>query len=132
MKNLLSIMSISLLVACGPIGENRGVAGNPDEALVILESVFEGRYGKLAIGEMMDTLLTLYNVELIKENYLKAGNQLVAKRKESDGTIREMDIISHMINTNSGKEGVSFDEQLNISVRAIEVAAKQTGQSQPQ
>ena len=132
MKNLISIMIIALLVGCGPTGGNSGSAENTEEAMEMLESVFEGPYSKWAIKQKMDTVLTLYNTELVKENYLKVGNQLVAKRKESDGAIREMDIIAHMINANSGREGVSFDEQLNISVRAIEAGSKQTGQSQHQ
>jgi len=57
---------------------------------------------------IITVIAALYNTELIKENYLKVGNKLVAIRKESDGRIREMDILDHMIEVNSGRQGGEF------------------------
>jgi len=113
-----------MLASCGLTGENNGSSGNTEEVMEMLEFVFEGPYSKWAIRKKMDTVLTLYNIELIKENYLKVGNKLVVIRKESDGRIREMDIIDHMISANSGKQGVPFNEQLNKSVEVIETRLK--------
>jgi hypothetical protein len=44
---------------------------------------------------------------------------LVDYKKRGNGSFREMDIINHMIESNTGEGGVSFDEQLNKSVRTL-------------
>jgi hypothetical protein len=59
-------------------------------------------------------------MELKKENYLKVGNSLVAVRKSSKGSYVEIDIINDMIKANSGAQGVSLDEQLDKSAKALE------------
>ena len=85
----------------------------------MLESVFDGPYSSSVIKDKMDEVLALYEKEANQGNYLKIGNALVDYRKDSNGSFREMDIINHMIESNTGEGGVSFDEQLNISVRAM-------------
>ena len=126
-KNYLSIFTLlALFASCSPSTNDGKSGGSIDEALIMLEAVFEGPHGKLAIGEMMDTVLIRYNVELSRENYLKAGNTLVKKRKESDGSILEMEILAHMINEDSGQRGISFEDQLTKSFRAIKAEMKKT------
>lgn len=114
------IPGIALLTACNPSADEFIYIDQTDEALMMLDAVFESPDGQLAICEMMDTVLSLYDLDLTKDNYLKVGNLLVEKRKESEGSILEMEILAHMIGEYSGKRGATLEEQLNKSVRALE------------
>jgi len=120
MRNLLFAIAIVSLTACGSGDGSVGGTGSTEEVMEMLESVFDGPYSKWAIKEKMDTVFIMYNMELNKENYLKVGNNLVALKKESDNSIREMAIINHMIEESDHASGVSFNEQLNRSVKALE------------
>jgi len=123
-RYLIWTVFIALLSGCSPVVEENEGADDADGALSMLESVFEGQHDKLAIGLMMDSVLTLYNVELNKENYLKMGNMLVAKRMANEDRFLEMDILAHMSSVNSGQKGVSFEEQLSKSIRAMKSRTK--------
>ena len=120
MKNLLLVLIIAVFTACGSSNGGDGTTANVEETMEMLESVFEGPYSKWAIKDKLDTVLELYDMELVQENYLKIGNALVALRKESNGSFIEMDIVNDMINANSGEQGVSFNSQLNNSVRTLQ------------
>ena len=120
MKNFIAVMVIVIMVSCGSSNEDGKMTGDTAEALDMLESVFDGPYSKWAIKSKLDTVLTMYNMELKKENYLKVGNSLVAVRKGSKGSYVEIDIINDMIKANSGAQGVSLDEQLDKSAKALE------------
>ncbi len=120
MKNFIAVFVIAIMASCGSSSQQGGMSGDTAEAMDMLESVFEGPYSKWAIKSKLDTVLTMYKMELKNENYLKVGNRLVAMRKDGDGSFVEMDIINDMINTNSGAQGVSFDEQLDKSAKALE------------
>ena len=120
MKNFIAVILIAVMASCGSSNQDGGMSGDTAEAMDMLESVFEGPYSKWAIKSKLDTVLTMYNMELKNENYLKVGNSLVAMRKGSNGSFVEIDIINDMINANSGAQGVSLDEQLNKSAKALE------------
>lgn len=120
MKNFIAAFIIVIMASCGSSNEQGGMSGDTAEAMDMLESVFDGPYSKWAIKSKLDTVLTMYKMELKNENYLKVGNSLVAMRKDGDGSFVEMDIINDMINTNSGAQGVSLDEQMDKSAKALE------------
>ena len=123
---------MAFCTSCGPTLEENQRTDDKDGALMMLESVFKGQHDKQAISVMMDSVLTRYNVELSKENYLKIGNLLVAKRMESEDKLLEMDMLAHMNTINAGGRGVTFEAQLNKTVRAMELRAKQMDESNSQ
>ena len=119
MKSLLVLPIIITLASCGGGDKDPNSIGASFETFEMLESVFDGPYSKYVIKDKMDEVFALYEMEAKQGNYLKVGNSLVDYKKDSNGSFREMDIINHMIESNTGEGGVSFDEQLNISVRAM-------------
>lgn len=119
MKYLFIILSFFLFVACGSNGGSSGTVDNEEEAMEMLESNFSGPYSKVAIKKKLDTVLTMYRMEISKENYLKAGNSLVSLTKQGTG-FTEVDIINDMLLANTGAKGVSFDEQASTSVKKLQ------------
>lgn len=118
-KNLLIVPIIFALASCGSGKEDVNSINASIETFEMLESVFDGPYSKYAIKDKLDEVFAMYDMESQQGNYLKIGNSLVDFKKESNGSFREIDIINHMIEANTGEGGVSFDEQLNKSVRAM-------------
>jgi len=118
-SSLLILAIIVVFTSCGPSGDDPSDIGASIETFEMLESVFDGPYSKYAIKDKLDEVFVMYSVKAEQSNYLKAGNSLVDYRKKGSGSFREMDIINHMIESNTGEGGVSFDEQLNKSVRAM-------------
>ena len=118
-KNLLIVPIIIALASCGGGKEDPSSIGASIETFEMLESVFDGPFSKYAIKDKLDEVFVLYDMESMQGNYLKVGNSLVELKKESNGNFREIDIINHMIEANTGEGGVSFNEQLNKSVRAM-------------
>ena len=110
---------IITLASCGSGEKDPSDIGASIETFEMLESVFDGPYSKYAIKDKLDETFALYAIESNQANYLKTGNILVDYRKDSNGSFREIDILNHMIEANTGEGGVSFDEQLNKSVRAM-------------
>ena len=125
-KYLAIALSMAFLASCSVEEGKIQDADSIDGALIMLEGVFEGQHGKLEIGEMMDTVLFLYQVELTQENYLKYGNMLAEKRILNDGSITEMDILGHMISAYPADKRITFSEQLDRSVRVLESELGQT------
>ena len=119
LRKLLIVPIIVAFASCGTSNEDPVDSSASIETFEMLESVFDGPYSKYAIKEKMDEVFAIYNVDAEQGNYLKVGNSLVDYRKDNNGSFREMDIINHMIEANTGEGGVSFDEQLNTSVRAM-------------
>jgi len=72
------------------------------------------------IKEKMDAVLTFYKLPLTGDNYLRAGNTLASLRKASNKGVTEMDIVTHMIISDTGWQGVSFDDQAGISAKSLE------------
>ena len=118
MKNLISLLIIVLFTACGSNSGSDGSAESSEEVMEMLESVFEGPYSRWAIKDKMDTVLTAYNIELKKENYLKIGNQLVAARKESG--VLEVSIINELLEAKAKAGGLSFDDQLRRTTQDLQ------------
>lgn len=110
---------VIVLASCGTEQKDSMDVGSSIETFEMLESVFDGPYNQYAIKDRMDEVFALYNLDAKQSNYLKIGNALVDFKKESNGSFREMDIINHMIEANTGEGGVSFDEQFNKSVRTL-------------
>ncbi|MBN4051449.1 hypothetical protein JYU16_01400 [bacterium AH-315-M05] len=122
-KGIFIIILILIFTSCGTdSGDSKEVKNVPSktEAISMLQSVFIGSFSKQEIEENMNAVMTFYKLSIIGENYLRAGNTLATLRKESDKGVTEMDIIIHMIKTDSGWEGVSFDEQAKKSARFLE------------
>jgi len=117
-KGTLSALIISVLfVGCVSTVGEKEQDENVDEAIEMLEYVFEGTYNKRVIKESMDILFLKYNIEPIKENYLRVGNALIEYRKLSNGKFQEMDIINDMILSAVSEKEINFDEQLEKSVK---------------
>lgn len=119
-KSLLILPLIVTLASCGSETEDPSSIAASIETFEMLESVFEGPYSKYAIKDKLDEAFVIYNIELNQGNYLKIGNSLVDFKKNSNGSFREIDILNHMIKANTGEGGVSFNEQLNKSVRLMQ------------
>ena len=119
LSKLLVLPIIITLSSCGPNNDDPSNIGASIETFEMLESVFDGPYSKYAIKDKLDEAFAMYGVNPEQGNYLKAGNSLVDYKKKGNGSFREMDIINHMIESNTGEGGVSFDEQLNKSARAL-------------
>ena len=124
-KGIFIIILILIFTSCGTSSgdsNSKEVKNVPSktEAISMLQSVFIGSFSKQEIEENMNAVMTFYKLSIIGENYLRAGNTLATLRKESDKGVTEMDIIIHMIKTDSGWEGVSFDEQARKSARVLE------------
>jgi len=117
-QRLLSAIIISILfTGCvSTVGEEE-LDQNVDEAIEMLEYVYEGTYNKRVIKESMDILFLKYNIEPVKENYLRVGNALIEYRKLSNGKFQEMDIINDMILSAVSEKEINFDEQLEKSVK---------------
>ncbi|PCH86305.1 MAG: hypothetical protein COB88_08345 [Flavobacteriales bacterium] len=118
-RNLLIGSMVIVLASCGTEQKDSMDVGSSIETFEMLESVFDGPYNQYAIKDGMDEVFAMYNLDAKQSNYLKIGNALVDFKKESNGSFREMDIINHMIEANTGEGGVSFDEQFNKSVRTL-------------
>ncbi|MBL4578243.1 MAG: hypothetical protein JKX74_07210 [Flavobacteriales bacterium] len=118
-RNLLIGSMVIVLASCGTEQKDSMDVGSSIETFEMLESVFDGPYNQYAIKDRMDEVFALYNLDAKQSNYLKIGNALVDFKKESNGSFREMDVINHMIEANTGEGGVSFDEQFNKSVRTL-------------
>ena len=117
-KGILTTLIISaLFVGCVSTVGEKELDENVDEAIEMLEYVFEGTYNKRVIKESMDILFLKYNIEPVKENYLRVGNALIEYRKLSNGKFQEMDIINDMILSAVSEKEINFDEQLEKSVR---------------
>ena len=119
LRKLLIVPIVIALVSCGSGKQDPGGIEASLETFEMLESVFDGPYSKYAIKDKLDEVFAMYNMEARQENYLKVGNTLVDLKKDSNGSFREIDIINHMIEANTGEGGVSFDRQLNESVRTM-------------
>jgi len=119
LKNLFVLPIIIAIASCGGGDKDPNGIGASIETFEMLESVFEGPYSKYAIKDKMDEVFAIYDLNSDQGTYLKIGNSLVEYKKDSNGSFREMDIINHMIEANTGEGGVSFNEQLNKSVRAM-------------
>ena len=119
LSKLLVLPIIVVFTSCGSGNDDPSDIGASIETFEMLESVFDGPYSKYAIKDKLDEVFAMYSVKLEQGNYLKAGNSLVDYKKRGNGSFREMDIINHMIESNTGEGGVSFDEQLNKSVRTL-------------
>ena len=119
LNKLLIVPIIVVFTSCGSGNDDPSDIGASIETFEMLEAVFDGPYSKYAIKDKLDEVFAVYNMEANQGNYLKAGNSLVDYRKDGNGSFREMDIINHMIEANTGEGGVSFNEQLNKSVRAM-------------
>ena len=114
---LTAIIISTLLTGCvSTVGEEE-LDQNVDEAIEMLEYVYEGTYNKRVIKESMDILFLKYNIEPVKENYLRVGNALIEYRKLSNGKFQEMDIINDMILSAVSEKEINFDEQLEKSVK---------------
>jgi len=123
-KDIFIIILILIVTSCGTgSGDSKEIKNLPSksEALAMLHSVFIGTFTKQDIEENMNAVMTFYKLPIIGENYLRAGNTLASLRKESQKGITEMDIIIHMILTDSGWQGVSFDEQARKSAKELEI-----------
>ena len=83
--------------------------GNIDEAVEMIHYSFEGNYSMSLIKESMETMFIKYDIEPVKANYLKMGNNLIEYRKQSNGKFQEMDLINDMI---LSEKNLSFDAQL--------------------
>ncbi len=70
---------------------------------------FEGNFSMSLIKESMETMFVKYDIEPVKANYLKIGNNLIEYRKLSKGKFQEMDLINDMILSEGNP---SFDSQL--------------------
>ena len=117
-RQLLHMLIISLLIiSCNSTVGDEVYDENVDEAIEMLEFVFEGTYNKRIIKESMNILFLKYNIEPVKENYLKVGNALIEYRKLSEGKFQEMDIINDMILSAVSEKEANFDEQLEQSVK---------------
>ena len=119
LSKLLVLPIIVVFASCGPGNDDPSDIGASIETFEMLEAVFDGPYSKYAIKDKLDEVFAMYSVKPEQSSYLKAGNSLVDYRKKGNGSYREMDIINHMIEENTGEGGVSFDDQLNKSVRAL-------------
>ena len=124
-KGIFIIILIMIFTSCGTDSgdsNSKEVKNVPSktEAISMLQSVFIGSFSKQEIEENMNAVMTFYKLSIIGENYLRAGNTLATLRKESDKGVTEMDIIIHMIKTDAGWEGVSFEEQARKSARVLE------------
>ena len=118
LKSIIPIVIICLLlVRCDSTVGEKEFDENVEDAIEMLEYVFEGTYNKRVIKESMDILFLKYNIEPVKENYLKVGNALIEYRKLSKGKFQEMDIINDMILSAVSEKGTNFDEQLEKSVK---------------
>ena len=117
-RQLFPILIITtLIISCNSTVGDEVYDENVDEAIEMLEYVYEGTYNKRVIQESMDILFIKYNIEPVKENYLKVGNALIEYRKLSEGKFQEMDIINDMILSAVSEKGINFDEQLEKSVK---------------
>ena len=110
-------MFIVLAMSCNTsVGSTEGDK-NIDEAIEMLEYVFEGTYNKRIIRESMDILFLKYGIEPVKANYLKIGNTLIEYRKQSSGKFQEMDLINDMILSAKKSSDITIDKQLVKSVK---------------
>ena len=114
---LVIAMFIVLAMSCNTSVGNTEGDKNIDEAIEMLEYVFEGTYNKRIIRESMDILFLKYGIEPVKANYLKIGNTLIEYRKQSSGKFQEMDLINDMILSAKKSSDITIDKQLVKSVK---------------
>jgi hypothetical protein len=92
------------------------------DTLTICEAVFEGRFTKSQIKELLDRALVLYDLPITEENYSRAASVLVTFRKEHG--IREMDILDHMIRSHVPGIKLKFPEAAALSTVALKSVDK--------
>ena len=114
---LVVAMFLALAISCNTSVGNTEGDKNIDEAIEMLEYVFEGTYNKRIIRESMDILFLKYGIDPVKANYLKIGNTLIEYRKQSNGKFQEMDLINDMILSANKSMDITFDKQLVKSVK---------------
>lgn len=87
-------------------------------AVEMMTDVFEGNHTTIKVKDKMDAVMNAYKVEITERNYEKCGSALVSMRKATGVT--EMDIIEHMLEANTGNNGVSFSDQAALSATMLE------------
>ena len=94
LKNSLIVLIIITLASCSSRNEDPSSIDASIETFEMLESVFEGPYSKYAIKDKLDEVFAMYDIESKQSNYLKVGNSLVDFKKDSNGSFREIDILT--------------------------------------
>ena len=120
-KRLLIMgFSIMVLVSCNDQKNEVVEVESIDDSIEMLASVFQGPYTKTIIKEKMEILFLQYDIPLVRNSYLKIGNELVALRKNSNGKYTEMDIIATLLESKSHDFGVTLNEQLVWTIEHLD------------
>ena len=112
--------SIMVLVSCNDQKNEVVEVESIDDSIEMLASVFQGPYTKTIIKEKMEILFLQYDIPLVRNSYLKIGNELVALRKNSNGKYTEMDIIATLLESKSHDFGVTLNEQLVWTIEHLD------------
>jgi hypothetical protein len=83
-----------------------------------MSKVFSGNYSEQQIKKSLDVAMRMYGLEINENNYLKCSSALVSLRES--GKYSEMEILSHMIKSNTGKNGITFPTQAALSSTFLE------------
>lgn len=117
---LLGILTVGLLTfSCGGGGDSRVSAPT---AIEMVADVFQGNHSVAEVKIKMDAVMLAYNLEITDENYSRCGSALFSVCEGIDG-VTEIDIIEHMLESNTGGYGVSFPDQVGLSATLLSVRA---------
>ncbi len=88
-------------------------------AIEMMVTTFDGKQSEEEVKTKMDAVMKAYNVEVTEKNYEKCASALINLRKAVKG-VSEMEIIDSMLESDAGKNGVSFPDQAALSAMALE------------
>ncbi len=111
---IILFMTITLIIGCTNSERNKT---NPT-AIEMMVDVFEGNHSLPTVKQKMDAVMKAYKIDVTERNYEKCGSALVSLRKSTGVT--EMEIIDHMLDADTGKEGISFPDQAGISATLLQ------------
>ena len=118
-SNLILALFVILMFACN---SNERKKATPT-AIEMIAEVFEGNHSAELIKEKMDSVMSAYNIEITEENYHKCGSALLSLRKATVG-VTELDIINHMLLSNTAKHNISFPDQAGLSASLLDQGNK--------
>jgi len=127
MRGLMMLLIIMLIsgMACSESEQSASTPVEDLDAISLMELAFEGNYNQEEIKSLLDKVLPLYGLESNEENYMSAGNVLVALRKESKVGLTEMDILHYMALTGAPPANMKFPDMAAIAFTTLETSKEE-------